>query len=352
MMTRKSGGSTSSPSMFRLGNSTGLGEGDGDQRREHRDTKRMPRNRITRRWVWGATRQRYRKAPWHCRSEVRRDLGGRRRADPGCGRPRRALSTPRRRRRARRFRHGQGDRRASPTRERVSHTKPGREMDLLVTAGERKACALVAMALHDIGVPSTSFTGSQAGFITDTNHRNAKILEINPTGSARRSPAESFRSWPGRRECRPTRTSPSSAAAGPTPPQLRSPMCSKPTHVSSTPTCPACSRPIPRRVRRPEDAVDQLRRAARDDRGRLPEAGHAFGRSRPQLSVPLHVRSAFTWEPGTWVVEEDPTMEQAVVIAVSHRHVRVEGHRVGVPDRPGIAARLFRALAEPVSMST
>ncbi|NNK92238.1 MAG: aspartate kinase, partial [Acidimicrobiia bacterium] len=57
--------------------------------------------------------------------------------------------------------------------EQVSRTKPGREMDLLITAGERKACALLAMALHDVGVPSASFTGSQAGFITDTNHRNA-----------------------------------------------------------------------------------------------------------------------------------------------------------------------------------
>src|SRR5687768_15728757 len=59
----------------------------------------------------------------------------------------------------------------------VSRSQPGREMDMLVTAGERKAMALVCMALHDLGVDAASFTGSQAGFITDTNHRNAKILE-------------------------------------------------------------------------------------------------------------------------------------------------------------------------------
>ncbi len=62
----------------------------------------------------------------------------------------------------------------------VSTEPPGREMDMLVTAGERKACALLAIALAEAGVPSQSFTGSQAGFLTDTNHRNAKILEINP----------------------------------------------------------------------------------------------------------------------------------------------------------------------------
>jgi aspartate kinase len=62
----------------------------------------------------------------------------------------------------------------------VSETKPGREMDMLVTGGERKACALVSMALHDREVEADSFTGSQAGFLTDTAHRNAKILAVRP----------------------------------------------------------------------------------------------------------------------------------------------------------------------------
>ena len=62
----------------------------------------------------------------------------------------------------------------------VSDTQPGRELDMLITAGERKACALVCMALHDLGMPADSFTGSQAGFLTDANHGNAKILEITP----------------------------------------------------------------------------------------------------------------------------------------------------------------------------
>src|SRR5947208_12936337 len=62
----------------------------------------------------------------------------------------------------------------------VSKTRPGREMDMLITAGERKATALLCMALHDMGVEADSFTGSQAGFLTDTNHTNAKILEVRP----------------------------------------------------------------------------------------------------------------------------------------------------------------------------
>src|SRR5438874_4699478 len=62
----------------------------------------------------------------------------------------------------------------------VSKVRPGREMDMLITAGERKATALLCMALHDIGVAADSFTGSQAGFLTDTAHMNARIIEVRP----------------------------------------------------------------------------------------------------------------------------------------------------------------------------
>jgi aspartate kinase len=62
--------------------------------------------------------------------------------------------------------------------------------------------------------------------------------------------------------------------------------------------------------------------------------------------VPLHVRSSFTWEPGTWVTEEDETMEQAVVTAVSHDDTEAKVTVTGVPDHPGVAARIFRALAD------
>ena len=62
--------------------------------------------------------------------------------------------------------------------------------------------------------------------------------------------------------------------------------------------------------------------------------------------VPLHVRSAFTWEPGTWVTEEDPSMEQAIVSAVVHDTSEAKVTVTGVPDQPGIAARLFRLLAD------
>ena len=62
----------------------------------------------------------------------------------------------------------------------VADRRPGREMDMLITAGERKATALMCMALHDRGVSAESLTGSQAGFLTDTTHQNARIVEIRP----------------------------------------------------------------------------------------------------------------------------------------------------------------------------
>src|SRR3984957_14291019 len=65
----------------------------------------------------------------------------------------------------------------------VSSVHPGREMDMLITAGERKSMALLCMALHDLGVPADSFTGSQAGIITDNDHTRAKILEVRPDRS-------------------------------------------------------------------------------------------------------------------------------------------------------------------------
>ena len=65
-------------------------------------------------------------------------------------------------------------------------------------------------------------------------------------------------------------------------------------------------------------------------------------------SVPVHVRSSFTWEPGTWVVEEDESMEEAIISGVTHDSTEAKVTIAGVPDRPGIAARLFRALADEV----
>jgi aspartate kinase len=100
--------------------------------------------------------------------------------------------------------------------------------------------------------------------------------------------------------------------------------------------------------------VPEARKLARVSFGEMLDIAASGGRVLALRSVefarnhhvPLHVRSSFTWEPGTWVTEEDPSMEQAVVTAVTSDTSEAKVTVTGVPDKPGIAARLFRALAD------
>lgn len=231
--------------------------------------------------------------------------------------------------------------------DEVSKTQPGREMDMLITAGERKAIALMCMALHDAGVPADSFTGSQAGFLTDTNHRNAKILSVKPdrvretvdagrvavVAGAQGVSTDHNVTFLGRGG---SDTTAVALAHG-----LGADACELYTDVSGVFTTDPRVCPTARKI--PRIGFDELLEMT------------AVGCPKPVMrsvevarayNVPLHVRSAFTWEPGTWVVEEEPDMERAIISAVvpdtSQAKVTVEG----VPDRPGVAASLFRALAD------
>lgn len=229
----------------------------------------------------------------------------------------------------------------------VSNTRPGREMDMLITAGERKAIALVCMALADAGVDSASYTGSQAGFITDTNHTDAKILEVRAdriaaalaegrvpvVAGAQGVSTEHNVTFLGRGGSDTTAVALVEA--------LGADACELYTDVSGVYTTD------PR-------LVSEAKKISKISFDELLEMT-ATGCPKPAMrsveyarrhGVKLHVRSAFTWEPGTWVVEEDPTMEQAAVRAITHDTSEAKVTVSGVPDRPGIAARLFRVLAD------
>ena len=229
----------------------------------------------------------------------------------------------------------------------VSKTRPGREMDMLITGGERKACALVAMALNDLGVPAASFTGSQAGFITDATHMNAKILEVKPdrireavdqgivpvVGGAQGVSIDRDITFLGRGGSDTTAVALAHA--------LGADACELYTDVSGVFTTD------PR-------VVSEARKMLTVSFDELLEMT-ATGCPKPAMrsvelarnyDVKLHVRSAFTWEPGTWVTKEDPTMEHAIVSAVTHDMGDAKLTVSGVPDRPGVAARIFRRLAD------
>jgi aspartate kinase len=229
----------------------------------------------------------------------------------------------------------------------VSGTRPGREMDMLITAGERKAMALLCMALHDVGVPSDSFTGSQAGIITDTDHTKAKILDVRAdrlrealsqgrvpvVGGAQGVSTERDVTFLGRGGTDTTAVALAQA--------LDADACEIYTDVSGVFTADPRMVPEARRLKRIsfEEMLEMCASGCPKPAMRSVEFARNHG-------VPLHVRSAFTWEPGTWIEEEDPEMEQAIISAVVSDSSEAKLTVTGVPDRPGIAARLFRALAD------
>ena len=229
----------------------------------------------------------------------------------------------------------------------VSETRPGREMDMLITAGERKATALLCMALHDLGVPADSFTGSQAGMITDSSHTRAKIVEVRAdrirsaldngrvpvVGGSQGVSDERNVTFLGRGGSDITAVALAQA--------LGAAACELYTDVSGVFSADPRVVPGARKLHRLsfEEMLEMCASGCPKPEMRSVE----FARNH---DVRLHVRSSFTWEPGTWVEKEDPTVEQPIISAVTSDTSEAKLTVTGVPDQPGIAARLFRALAE------
>ena len=230
--------------------------------------------------------------------------------------------------------------------DQVSKSKPGREMDMLITGGERKACALVSMALHDLGIESDSFTGSQAGFLTDTTHRNAKILEVRPgrikasleagrvpvVGGSQGVSADHDVTFFGRGGSDTTAVALAHA--------LGADACELYTDVpgvfTTDPRLVADARKMDQISF--DELLEMTATGCPKPAMRSVELARTFG-------VRLHVRSAFSWVPGTWVTEEE-NMESAIISAVTHDTSESKMTVSGVSDRPGVAAQLFRALAD------
>ncbi len=229
----------------------------------------------------------------------------------------------------------------------VSSTRAGREMDMLITAGERKAIALVCMALHDLGVAAESFTGSQAGFLTDTNHTNAKILEVRPDrireslASGRVPVVAGSQGVSTERDVTFLGRGGSDTTAVALAKVLEAELCELYTDVSGVFTTDPRLVPRARKIERIsfDELLEMTATGCPKPAMRSVEVARNHG-------VALHVRSAFTWEPGTLVTEEVPEMEQPIVSAITHDTSEVKVTVGGVPDRSGIAAKLFRALAE------
>jgi len=228
----------------------------------------------------------------------------------------------------------------------VSSTQPARELDMLLTTGERISMALVCMALADLGIDAVSFTGSQVGIITDTVHTKAKILEVK--GDRAREALDSgkvcvvagFQGVSTDKEITTLGRGGSDTTAVALAAALGADSCEIYTDVTGV--FSADPRIVPQARKLQHINFDEMLEMAGAGSKVLALRSVEFARNH---NVPIQVRSSFTWEPGTWVTSQEPSMEDpiisGVVTDVSEAKVTVRK----VPDKPGISARLFESLA-------
>ena len=229
----------------------------------------------------------------------------------------------------------------------VSRTQPGREMDMLLTTGERVTAALMTMALVDRGIEAISFTGSQVGIITDTAHRKAKIIEVKGD-RVRQSLSEGkvcviagFQGVSTDKEVTTMGRGASDLTASALAQAMNADACEIYTDVTGVFT--ADPRIVPQARKLAKVHFDEMLEMAGAGSKVLALRSVEFARNH---DVPLHVRSAFTWEPGTWVTNEEASVEDPIISGVVTDMSEAKVTVFGVPDRPGISAALFEPLAE------
>ena len=221
-----------------------------------------------------------------------------------------------------------------------------REMDMLLTAGERISMALVAMAIEDHGVSSMSLTGSQAGILTTVEHGHAEIIDIR--GDRVREGLKEgkivivagFQGFsPETRDVTTLGRGGSDATAVALAAILDAEVCEIYTDVDGVFT--ADPRVVPNAKKLDEVSFEEMLEMAAAGAGVLMARSVEFGR---RYNVPIHVRSSFHSGAGTWVKEE--TMEEAIIRGVAHDASEAKVTVHGVPDQPGLAAQLFDPLAQ------
>ncbi len=229
----------------------------------------------------------------------------------------------------------------------VATRQSGREMDMLLTTGERQTAALVTMALHERGIEAISFTGSQVGIITDTAHRKAKIVEVkgdrvrDALSSGKVAVIAGFQGVSTDKEITTMGRGASDLTASALAQAMNADACEIYTDVTGVFT--ADPRIVPRARKLQKVHFDEMLEMAGAGSKVLAMRSVEFARNH---DVPLHVRSAFTWEQGTWVSNEEPSVEDPIISGVVTDMTEAKVTVLGVPDRPGISAALFEPLAE------
>jgi aspartate kinase len=219
-------------------------------------------------------------------------------------------------------------------------------MDMLITTGERISMSLLCMALADLGIEAVSFTGSQAGIITDSTHTKAKILEVKGDrvreglAAGKVCVVAGFQGISIGKEITSLGRGGSDTTAVALAAALGADSCEIYTDVTGVFSADPRIVPLARKLSHIN--FDEMLEMAGAGSKVLALRSVEFARNH---NVPIHVRSAFTWEPGTWVTDQEPSMEDPIISGVVTDVSEAKVTVIGVPDHPGIAAALFEPLA-------
>jgi len=227
----------------------------------------------------------------------------------------------------------------------------GRELDMLLTAGERISMALLAMAIKNLGFEALSFTGSQAGVITDSKHGRARIIDVTPGRIQEALKQDAIAIVAGfqgisqdTKDVTTLGRGGSDTTAVALAAALEADVCEIYTDVDGV--FSADPRIVP--------AARKLKSVTYDEMLELAASGAKVLHLRcveyaRRFDLPIHVRSSFSNLEGTWVVSGQPeggNMEQAIISGIAHDKSEAKITIVGVPDRAGVAARIFQSIAD------
>jgi len=231
----------------------------------------------------------------------------------------------------------------------VSPLPPGRELDMLLTAGERISMALLAMAIHNLGYEARSYTGSQAGVITTSSHGKARIIDVTPgriKGALDEGAIAIVAGFQGvaqdTKDITTLGRGGSDTTAVALAAALQADVCEIYTDVDGVFTADPRIVPNARHIAQItyEEMLELAACGAKVLMLRCVEYARRFG-------IPIHVRSSYSTKPGTMVTGsmEDLPVEQALITGVAHDRSEAKITIVGVPDEPGVAARIFSTVA-------
>ncbi|WP_287155001.1 aspartate kinase [Candidatus Solincola tengchongensis] len=221
-----------------------------------------------------------------------------------------------------------------------------REMDMLLATGEQISVALLSMAMHELGHEAISFTGAQVGIVTDSAHTKAKILDVKVGRILEELEKGSvvivagFQGVSLDDQITTLGRGGSDTTAVALAAALGAEVCEIYTDVDGVYTADPRLVPEARKLSRLsyEEMLEMAATGARVLQLRSVEFARNYG-------VVIHVRSSFSQEEGTWITEEDERMEKAIISGVTHDVSEAKVTVFDVPDRPGVAAALFKALA-------